>query len=181
MDTLIKNLSAVLFDEVTIRTRIKELGFELSREYCGKNPILICILKGSIFFLSDLVRYMTIPIEIDFMSISSYGNSTQSSGVVRIRKDIDSDIAGRHVIVIEDIIDSGLSLQYIKDYLQKHHPASVATCVFIDKKCVRAVDIEVNYTGFEVEDDFLVGYGLDYAENYRNLPYIGILKKEVYS
>jgi hypoxanthine phosphoribosyltransferase len=181
MDTLIKNLSAVLFDEVAIRTRIKELGFELSREYCGKNPILICILKGSIFFLSDLVRYMTIPIEIDFLSVSSYGDSSHTSGVVKIRKDIDSDITGRHVIVIEDIIDSGLSLQYITDYLLNHHPASVATAVLINKKCVRKVEIDVDYTGFEVEDDFLVGYGLDYAEQYRNLPYIGILKKEVYS
>ena len=181
MDSMINKLSAVLFDEVAIRTRIKDIGFELSKVYADKNPVLICILKGSIVFMSDLIRYMTIPIEIDFLSVASYGHSNKSSGVVKIRKDIELDITNRDVIVVEDIIDTGLSLQYITEYLQHHNAKSVATCVLINKKCVREVEVQVDYFGFEVENEFIVGYGLDYSERYRNLPYIGILKKEVYS
>ena len=181
MDNMINSLSAVLFDEVAIRTRIKDIGYELSRVYAGKNPVLICILKGSIVFMSDLIRYMTIPIEIDFMSIASYGSSNVSSGVVKIRKDIEIDITDRDVIIVEDIIDTGLSLIYIKEYLQNRKAKSVATCVLINKKIAREVQVQVDYFGFEVENEFIVGFGLDYAEKYRNLPYIGILKKEVYS
>ncbi|MCK9329107.1 MAG: hypoxanthine phosphoribosyltransferase [Candidatus Cloacimonetes bacterium] len=174
------NLSAVLFDEGTIQKRIRELGAELSTEYTHKNPILVCILKGAVTFMTDLMRHMTIPLEIDFMSISSYGESTISSGVVKIRKDIDSDIADRHILIIEDIVDSGLSLHYLKEYLIKHKPASVKTCVLLDKPTAHKVPVDIEYKGFEIENEFVVGYGLDYAEKYRNLPYIGILKEEVY-
>lgn len=181
MDNMNANLSAVLFDENTIQKRIKEIGGQISDEYKDKNPILICILRGAAIFMSDLMRRMTIPMEIDFMSISSYGNSTQSSGVVRIRKDIDTDITGRHVIVVEDIVDSGLSLSYIIEYLNQHKPASVKTCVLLDKPEAHKIKVDIDYFGFTIENEFVVGYGLDYAERYRNLPYIGILKEEVYS
>jgi len=180
MDKMIGDLSAVLFDEMAIRTRIKELGFQLSRDYADKHPILIGILKGSVVFLSDLMRYMTIPLEIDFLCITSYGQSSVSSGVVKIKKDIDTDITGRDVIVVEDIIDSGLSLQYISEYLRNRKAASVRTCVLLNKKCARKCEIPIDYVGFDIEDEFVVGYGLDFADRYRNLPYIGILKKEVY-
>lgn len=180
MDTMNCNLSAVLFDEGTIQKRIRELGAELSTEYAHKNPVLICILKGSVTFLTDLMRHITVPLEIDFMSISSYGNTTKSSGVVRIRKDIDLDIHDRHIIIVEDIVDSGLSLHYLKEYLEKHKPKSIKTCVLLDKPTAHKINVEIDYIGFEIENEFVVGYGLDYAESYRNLPYIGILKEEVY-
>jgi len=180
MDQMITDLSAVLFDEVTIRTRIKDLGFQLSKDFADKKPILISILKGSCVFLSDLMRYMTIPLEIDFLCITSYGNSSVSSGVVKIKKDIDCDITDRHVIVIEDIIDSGLSLQYISEYLRNRKAKNVSTCVLLNKICARKAEIKLDYVGFDIQDEFVVGYGLDYADRYRNLPYIGILKKEVY-
>lgn len=181
MDLMNVNLSAVLFDEAVIRNRIKEIGSQLSDEYKDKNPILVCILKGATLFMCDLMRSMTIPLETDYMSISSYGDSTQSSGVVKIRKDIDSDIQGRHVIVVEDIVDSGLSLNYIIEYLKKHNPASVKTCILLDKPEAHKTTVQVDYKGFNIGNEFVVGYGLDYAERYRNLPYIGILKEEVYS
>ena len=180
MDTMIADLSTILFDECQIRTRIKELGFELSKEYAGKNPVLICILKGAVTFLSDLMRYMTIPLEIDFMSISSYGDSSVSSGIVQIRKDIDIEIKDRHIIIVEDIIDSGLSLQYIIDYLHKHQPQTIKTCVLLDKPDAHKIDIEIDFVGFQIQNEFVVGFGLDFARKYRNLPFIGVLKEEVY-
>lgn len=181
MDTMNCNLSAVLFDESAIQKRIRELGAELSKEFAHKNPVMVCILKGAITFLTDLMRHMTIPLEIDFMSISSYGDSTKSSGIVKIRKDIDTDIKDRHIIIIEDIVDSGLSLHYLIEYLEKHQPETITTCVFLDKPTAHKVPVKIDYTGFEIENEFVVGYGLDFAEKYRNLPYIGILKEEVYS
>ncbi len=174
------DISTVLFDEGMIQKRVRELGAILSKRYEDKNPVFICILRGGVLFLSDIVRSITIPIEIDFMSISSYGDSTQSSGVVKIRKDIDTDLTGRDVVIVEDIVDSGLSLQYIIEYLKKHNPASVCTCVLLDKPAAHKIDVEIDYTGFEIGNDFVVGYGLDFAEKYRNLPFIGILKEEVY-
>lgn len=181
MDSMNSNLSAILIDEQTIQKRIKEIGTELSKEYEEKNPIFIAILKGAVVFLTDLIRAVTIPMELEFMGVSSYGNSTTSSGVVKIRKDIDTDVSGRHVIIVEDIVDSGLSLQYIKDYVGKHNPASIVTCVLLDKPKAHKIGIEIEYACFEIGNEFVVGYGLDYAERYRNLPYIGILKEEVYS
>ena len=174
------DISAVLFDEYKIQTRIHELGLEISNGYRGSIPVLIGILKGGFIFLADLARSITIPIEVDFLAISSYGSNTSSSGVVKIRKDIDIDISGRDVIVIEDIVDTGLSLAYIKDYLWQHKPASLKTCVLLDKPDAHKTDVTFDYIGFSIKNEFVVGYGLDYAEKYRNLPFIGILKEELY-
>ncbi len=175
------DISAVLFDEYKIQARIKEIGGEISRQYQGKTPVFVGILKGGFVFLSDLIRSITIPIELDFMATSSYGSGTVSSGIVKIRKDIDIDIKDRDVIIIEDIVDSGLTLQYIKEYLSKHEPASVRTCVLLDKPEAHKIDVAFDYVGFNIGNEFVVGYGLDYNELYRNLPYIGILKEELYS
>jgi len=175
------DLEKILFDEETLHSKIKELGQKITKDYQGKNPIMICILRGAVLFLSDLIKNIDEPVEIDFLSLSSYGDSTKSSGIVRIRKDIDSNIQNRHVIVVEDIVDSGLTLQYIHDYLMKHKPISVKTCVLLDKPEAHQIEMNLDYVGFEVGNEFVVGYGLDYAEKYRNLPYIGILKKEKYS
>lgn len=174
------DISAVLFDERRIQTRIREIGQEINADYEGKVPVVIGVLKGGFVFLSDLIRAITIPLEIDFLAISSYGVGTSSSGVVKIRKDIDIELADRDVIIVEDIVDSGLSLQYIKDYIWKHKPASLRTCVLLDKPQAHKIEISFEYVGFEVGDEFVVGYGLDFAELYRNLPYIGILKEECY-
>jgi len=174
------DISAVLFDEYKIQTRIHELGLEISNSYRGSIPVLIGILKGGFIFLADLARSITIPIEVDFLAISSYGSNTSSSGVVKIRKDIDIDISGRDVIVIEDIVDTGLSLAYIKDYLWQHKPASLKTCVLLDKPDAHKTDVTFDYIGFSIKNEFVVGSGLDYAEKYRNLPFIGILKEELY-
>lgn len=174
------DISAVLFDEYRIQTRIRELGSEITSEYQGRVPVLIGILKGGFVFMADLLRSITIPVELDFMAISSYGSGTSSSGVVKIRKDIDVDIKDRDVIIIEDIVDSGLSLVYIKEYILKHQPASVKTCVLLDKPKAHKIDVCFDYVGFEIGNEFVVGYGLDFDERYRNLPYIGILKEELY-
>lgn len=174
------DISAVLFDEYKIQTRIREIGLEISNEYKGSMPVMIGILKGGFIFLADLVRSITIPVELDFLAISSYGAGTSSSGVVKIRKDIDIDISGRDVIVVEDIVDSGLSLEYIKDYLWQHKPASLKTCVLLDKPEAHKLEVNFDYVGFNIKNEFVVGYGLDFAEKYRNLPYIGILKEELY-
>jgi hypoxanthine phosphoribosyltransferase len=180
MTQMNKDISAVLFNEQMIEDRIRILGNQISTDYKGKVPIFVCILKGSLIFLSDLIRCVTIPLEIDSMAVSSYGTSHVSSGVVKIKKDIDLDIFERDVIIVEDIVDSGLSLQYIKEYLAKHDPSSVKVCVFLDKPNAHKVPVEIDYCGFEIGNEFVVGYGLDYGENYRNLPYIGILKEEIY-
>lgn len=174
------DISAVLFDEYKIQTRIREIGLEISNEYQGTMPVMIGILKGGFIFLADLIRSITIPVELDFLAISSYGAGTSSSGVVKIRKDIDIDISGRDVIVVEDIVDSGLSLEYIKDYLWQHKPASLKTCVLLDKPEAHKLEVSFDYVGFNIKNEFVVGYGLDFAEKYRNLPYIGILKEELY-
>lgn len=175
------DISRVLYDETAIQQRVRELGAEISRDYADKKPVLISILRGGVVFLADLMRVITIPLEIDFMSISSYGDSTKSSGVVRIRKDIDTDLTGRHVIVVEDIVDSGLSLAYIRDYLEGHNAASVRICALFDKPTAHKTDVVIDYVGYNIGNEFIVGYGLDYAELYRNLPYVGVLKEEVYS
>ncbi|MFA6883220.1 MAG: hypoxanthine phosphoribosyltransferase, partial [Candidatus Cloacimonadaceae bacterium] len=158
------DISAVLFDERRIQNRIREIGQQINNDYEGKVPVIIGVLKGAFIFLSDLVRAVSIPIEIDFLAISSYGAGTSSSGVVKIRKDIDIDIAGRDVIIVEDIVDSGLSLQYMKDYLWKHKPSSLRTCVLLDKPEAHKIETSFEYVGFEVGNEFVVGYGLDFAE-----------------
>lgn len=174
------DLSAVLFDEYRIQDRVREIGNQITCEYKDKVPVLIGILKGGFVFLADLFRSISIPVELDFLAISSYGAGTTSSGVVRIHKDLDVDIGGRDVIVVEDIVDSGLSLQYIKEYLLKHKPASLKTCVLLDKPEAHKLEVNFDYVGFEIGNEFVVGYGLDFNERYRNLPYIGILKEELY-
>jgi len=175
------DIEKILKTETEIQEKIKQLGKQISKDYEGKNPIMICILKGGIVFLSDLMRFISIKVELDFMSLSSYGNSTKSSGVVRIKKDIDADILNRDVIIVEDIVDSGLTLKYLDEYFMQHNPASVKICTLLDKPKAHKIDIKIDYVGFEVGNEFVVGYGLDYAQRYRNLPYIGILKKEIYS
>ena len=175
------DIEKILKTETEIKEKIKQLGEQISKDYEGKNPVMICILKGGIVFLSDLMRNMSIKVELDFMSLSSYGDSTKSSGVVRIKKDIDVDISNRDVIIVEDIVDSGLTLKYLDEYFMQHNPASVKICTLLDKPKAHKINIKIDYVGFEVGNEFVVGYGLDYAQKYRNLPYIGILKKEIYS
>jgi hypoxanthine phosphoribosyltransferase len=159
---------------------VKELGETLSRDFDGRNPLVICVLKGAFIFMSDLVKEMPIKLEIDFMAVSSYGASTKSSGVVKIIKDLDASVEGRDVLIVEDIIDSGLTLSYLIDVLERRNAKSVTVATLFDKPARRSVDLEADYTGFSLPDEFVVGYGLDYAEKYRNLPFIGILKPEVY-
>lgn len=175
-----QDMKEILLSEEVIQAKVQELGRVLSNDYRDKNPLVICVLKGAAPFMSDLIRRMDIHLEIDFMAVSSYGTSTKSSGVVRILKDLDATVEGRHVLIVEDIIDSGLTLSYLVDMLQGRNAASIRIATLLDKPHQRSVDLTPDYCGFVVPDEFVVGYGLDYAEKYRNLPYIGILKKEVY-
>jgi len=175
------DIQEILYDAGQIGQKVKELGETLSRDFEGRNPLVICVLKGAFIFMSDLVKNMDIPLEIDFMAVSSYGQSTKSSGVVRILKDLDAPVEGRDVLIVEDIIDSGLTLSYLIDVLERRNAKSVTVVTLFDKPARRTVELEADYTGFTLPDEFVVGYGLDYAERYRNLPYIGILKREVYS
>ena len=174
-------IAKILVTEEELAAKVKAIGAKISEDYAGKRPLLVSVLKGSIVFMADLMRAITIECDIDFMSCSSYGRSSKSSGVVRILKDLDNDINGRHIIVIEDILDSGLTLSYILELLQTRGAASIALCTLLDKPDRRKVDITVDYPGFTIPDEFVVGYGLDYGELYRNFPYIGVLKPEVYS
>lgn len=166
----------VMIDEAVVDARIQELGEEISRDYAGKSVHLICILKGSVYFTCELAKRITIPVTMDFMQCSSYGAATKSSGVVKLAKDLDEAITGLNVIIIEDIIDSGRTLAHLKNLLTQRNPESLKICTLLDKPERRVVDVKVDYTGFEIEDKFVVGYGLDYAQQYRNLPYIGVIK-----
>ncbi|MBB5335445.1 hypoxanthine phosphoribosyltransferase [Pectinatus brassicae] len=176
-----KDLEKVVFTEEQIKKRVKELGEEITRDYDGKEIVAVGILKGAIVFFADLIREIKVPVKFDFMAASSYGSSTKTSGTVRILKDIDTDIENKHVIIIEDIIDSGLTLKYLKENFEHRKAASVKLCAMLNKPEGRRTDIKGDYVGFDVPDEFIVGYGLDYASVYRNIPYIGILKKEIYS
>lgn len=169
---------SVLLDEEKVDAKIREIGERISRDYEGRAVHLVCVLKGATFFMCELAKRITVPVTIDFMSVSSYGNETQSSGVVRIVKDLDESIRDRHVIVVEDIVDSGNTLSYLLNILKERGPASLALCALLDKPERRVVDVAVDYTGFEIPDHFVVGYGLDYAQKYRNLPYIGVVEPE---
>ena len=169
----------VLIDEPSLQSRIGELGAEISSDYQGRDLLLIGVLKGAVFFMSDLMRHLTIPCEIDFMAISSYGDSTDSSGIVRILKDLDINIEGRDVLVVEDIIDSGLTLSYLIRNLESREPSSLEVCALLTKPSRREIDVPVRYVGFEIPNKFVVGYGLDFAERYRNLPYVGVLDLEL--
>lgn len=174
------DMKGILLDESTIRNKIREMGAQISKNYEGKDLVLVGVLKGSVMFMADLMKEITIPCSMDFMAVSSYGNSTETSGVVRILKDLDFQIEGKDVLIVEDIIDSGVTLKYLLEYLRARKPNSLEIACLLNKPERRKVDIFSKYIGFDVPDKFLVGYGLDYAERYRNLPYIGELKEEVY-
>jgi len=175
------DLSKILLSEAQIQDRIAALGRTLCAEYAGKDPLLVGILSGSFLFIADLVRQMNIPLSIDFMAVSSYGDRTTSSGVVRILKDLNSPISGRHVLLVEDIVDSGLTLDYLCKNLRTRQPASLEICALLDKVDARRRQLPVRYVGFECPNEFVVGYGLDYRGRYRNLPFIGVLRPEVYT
>lgn len=175
------DIEEVLYSEEQIQAKVRELGEELSKDFAGRNPLVICVLKGAFIFMADLVKHITVPLEVDFMAVSSYGASTKSSGVVKIIKDLDVPVEGRNILIIEDIIDSGLTLSYLIDVLERRNAQSVTVVALFDKPDHRTVDLEPDYKGFTIPDAFVVGYGLDYAEKYRNLPFVGILKEQVYS
>ena len=176
------DIESILLNESQIQARVKELGAQLAEEYRDRNPVMICILKGSTMFFADLLRAMPIRLTMDFMAVSSYGRSTKSSGEVEIRKDLSGSIENRDAIIVEDIIDSGFTLTYLTRLLSARGARSIKICTLLDKPARRApgITLKADYAGFEIPDAFVVGYGLDYAEVYRNLPYIGILKPEVY-
>ena len=177
-----EDVEQILLTEEQIRVRVAELGAQISQDYAGKELMLVCILKGANVFLADLCRQITLPLSYDFVAVSSYGADTKSSGVVRILKDLDESVESKHVLVIEDIVDTGLTLRlsYLLENLRSRRAASVKICTLLDKPSRRRVEVPVDYSGFTVEDRFVVGYGLDYAGTYRNLPYIGVLKPEIY-
>ncbi len=174
------DIQEVLFSEQQLADKVAELGARISADYEGKNPLVVSVLKGSYVFMADLTRKITIPCNVDFMAVSSYGAGTKTTGEVQIIKDIGSKIDGRHLIIVEDILDSGVTLSFLMKILKARGAASIRLCTLLSKPERRKVDVPVDYLGFEIPDAFVVGYGLDYAEKYRNLPYIGILKPSVY-
>ena len=177
---MLQDVETILFDEDVLLKRIKELGEEISKDYAGEEVMLVGILKGASVFMSDLIRQITIPAYIDYMVVSSYGNSAETSGVVRIIKDLEDNIEGKNIIIVEDIIDTGLTLAYLIKNLLSRNPKSLKICTLLDKPVRREKEIEIDYKGFDVPDEFIIGYGIDYAEKYRNLPFVGLLKREVY-
>ena len=174
------DIQEVLFSEEQLKNRVREIAQQITADYQGKEIMLISVLRGSFVFMADLCRAIDLPCTLDFMAVSSYGKGTKSSGQVQITKDLSEDISDRHIIVVEDILDSGNTLSYLLKILENRHPASIRLCTLLDKPDRRVKPVEVHYSGFTIPDAFVVGYGLDYAEHYRNLPYIGILKPEVY-
>jgi hypoxanthine phosphoribosyltransferase len=175
------DVERVLVSAETLRQRVAELGAQITTDYRDRELLLVGVLKGAVLFMVDLARQIRLPLEIDFMAVSSYGASTVSSGVVRILKDLDESVTGKHLLIVEDIIDSGLTLQYILRNLETRRPASVRVCGLLFKERERPVEVRCDYIGFRIPDRFVVGYGLDYAERYRNLPYIGVLRPEIYT
>lgn len=175
-----EDLQEVLFSEEVLSSKVKELAKRISKDYKGKDLVVVGILKGSVVFAAELIKNITIPCEIDFMSVSSYGNSTETSGIVKILKDLDQNIEGKHVLIVEDIVDTGVTLNYLLKYLKARKASGIEIVALLNKQARRKVEIDVKYIGFEVPDAFIVGYGIDYAEKYRNLPCIGILKPEIY-
>ena len=174
------DIERIMLSESEIKARVKELAKKLDEDYKDKRPLMVAILKGSVMFFADLIREMETEVVIDFMAISSYGNGSKSSGEVKMIKDLDGKIEGKDVIIVEDIIDSGYTMRYLKQLLSARRPNSIKLCALLDKPSRRETEVAIDYKGFEVEDEFVVGYGLDYAGLYRNLPYIGVLKREVY-
>jgi hypoxanthine phosphoribosyltransferase len=179
MEAVSNAVGEILVEEEALQARIAELGVEISRDYAGHDLLLVGVLKGAVFFLADLMRELSVPCEIDFMAISSYGAGTDSSGVVRILKDLDMNIAGRDVLVVEDIIDSGLTLSYLMRSLKARKPASLEVCTLLTKPERREVDVPVRYVGFEIPNKFVIGYGLDFDQRYRNLPYVAVLHPDL--
>jgi hypoxanthine phosphoribosyltransferase len=171
----------VLFTEEQIKQRVNELGHEITERFAGREPLFVGVLKGSFVFMADLIRSVDLKSSLDFMAVSSYGGGTSSTGAVKIVKDLSEDIGGRDVIIVEDILDSGVTLNYLRSYLENRRPASITIVTLFDKPTRRKAPITADFKGFDVPDEFIVGYGLDYAEKYRNLPYIGVLKPEIYS
>ena len=178
--TIHDDVQEVLLTQEQVAARVRELGEELAADYEGRDPVFVSVLKGSIVFLADLIRATNLPVAVDLMELSSYGAGTETSGQVRILKDLSGSIEDRDVVVVEDIIDTGLTLNYLLRYLHDRHPASVRICCLLDKPARRLTEIEIDYRGFTIPDQFVVGYGLDYDEHYRNLPYIGVLRPSVY-
>lgn len=177
---MLQDIKEVLFSEEVINNKIKELATRISEDYKGKNLLVVGVLKGSVIFAAELIKNISIPCEIDFMAVSSYGTSSETTGVVRILKDLDHEISGKDIIIVEDIVDSGVTLDYLLKYLMARNANSVEIVSLLTKPSRRRVHINCKYIGFEAPDEFIVGYGLDYAEKYRNLPFVGILKREVY-
>ena len=174
------DIESIIISEQQLRSRIAELGAQISVDYAGERVLLVAVLRGAALFMADLARQITVPVEIDFMAVSSYGSSTKSSGVVRILKDLDEQIEGRHVLVVEDILDTGLTLKYLLKNLASRKPASLEVATLLSKEGKQRVPISCKYIGFSVPDEFVVGFGLDFAERYRNLPYIGVLRPSAY-
>jgi hypoxanthine phosphoribosyltransferase len=174
-----QGIESILIDEASLQSRIAELGDEISADYRGRDLLLLGVLKGAVFFMADLMRRLSVACEIDFMAISSYGAATDSSGVVRILKDLDTNIAGRDVLVVEDIIDSGLTLSYLVRNLEAREPSSLEVCALMTKPERRQIEVDVRYVGFEIPNQFVIGYGLDFAERYRNLPYVAVLHPDL--
>jgi len=179
--TMHDDIKEILVTEQQLQAKVAELGAQISRDYAGKDLLLVAILKGSVVFMADLMRAITIPCKIDFMVVSSYGSSTTTSGLVKIVKDLDQDLSGKDVVIVEDILDTGVTLSNLVPMLKMRNPSSVRICTILDKPSRRKADIRADYEGYAIPDEFVVGYGLDYAENYRNLPYVGVLKPEVYA
>jgi hypoxanthine phosphoribosyltransferase len=177
-----QDIANVLISEAQIQTRVRELGAQIAADYTpDDNLLLVGVLKGCVMFMVDLARAINLPLSVDFIAVASYGASTESSGVVRLLKDLDTDIAGRNLLIVEDIIDSGLTLDYLRSQLLRRNPKSLRICTLLNKPERRKADVQVDYLGFDIPNEFVVGYGLDYAERYRNLPYVGVLKPEVYT
>lgn len=178
---MMQDIDRVLVSEEEIHTRIREVGAQLARDYAGKQPIFVGVLKGVVPFFAEMIQAVQIPCQVDFMSVTSFEGGTQSTGTLTFRKDIDHNIEGRHVVILEDILDSGSTLKYILELLQKRNPASIKICTLLDKPSGRKVDLEPDYSCFTIPAAFVVGYGLDYEDYYRNLPFVGVLKPEVYT
>lgn len=178
--SLYDDVAEILISEEQIKHRVAELGVRISNDFAGEQILIIAVLKGALLFLADLIRHIDLPLAIDFLAVSSYGAGTESSGVVRILKDLDETIEHRNVIIVEDIVDSGRTLDYLLRMLRQRHPATLHVCTLLDKTVCRVIPVPIDYVGFEVPDAFVVGYGLDYAEHYRQLPFIGVLKPEIY-
>ncbi len=176
---LAADISSVVFSEETIQERVHQIGESISRDYAGKNPLMVGVLRGVLFFMADLLRAVHIPLEVDFLAVSNYSAESRDQGFVRMEKDLEISVRGRHVIFIEDVIDTGLTLNYILNNLRTRKPASLEVCVLFNKPTKRLIDIPTRYKGFDLPDQFVVGYGLDYREKYRNLPYVGVLKTGV--